>query len=129
MPTNIRSRSTRQINRRPLEILGRPPLPRRNPRRDALQPLRVRQQRLIHIRLDVPRRNGVDGDALGRPLVGEALGQLSDGALGRRVGGDGEAALEGQEGGEVDDAASAACDGGGFEVEHVGADVAADGED
>lgn len=129
MPTNIRSRSTRQINRRPLKVLRRPPLPSRNPRRDALQAFRIRQQGLIHIRLDVPRRNGIDSDAFCRPLVGEALCQLADSALGCRVCRDGEATLEGQERGEVDNAASTACDGGGFEVEHVGADVSADGED
>jgi hypothetical protein len=40
------------------------------------------------------------------PFVAERFGQLSDGAFGGGVGGDGEAALEGEEGAEVDDFAA-----------------------
>lgn len=129
MAAHITTRPACQIHSCTLEILGGPPSPRRNPRTDRRLPLLVRQQRLVHFRGDVPRRNAIHGDALARPLVGEGLAHLADGALGGRVGGDEEPALEGQEGGEVDDAAAAAGDGGGLEREHVGADVAAERED
>lgn len=129
MPTDVRTRSTGKVHRGTLEILGRAPTPRGNPRTDASQTLGVVEQGRVHLRLDIPRGNGVDGDALAGPLVGEALCELADGSFGSGVGGDGEAALEGEEGGKVDDAAAAAGDGGGGEVEHVGADVAAEGED
>ena len=41
------------------------------------------------------------------PFVAERFGELAEGALGGGVGGDGEAALEGEEGAKVDDLASA----------------------
>lgn len=129
MAAHVRARATRQIHGRALEVLGAAPSPRGDARADARQALRVGQQRRVHLRLDVPRGDGVNGDALARPLVGEALGELADGALGGGVGGHGEAALEGEQRGEVDDAAAAAGDGGGVEVKHVGADVAAERED
>lgn len=119
----------RQIHRRTLEVLRGTPVSGRNARGDASQALRVRQQSLVHVCGDVAGGDGVDRDALGRPLVGEALCDLAHGALGRGVGRDGEAALEGEQRGKVDDAAAAAGNGGGLELEHVGADVAAEGED
>jgi hypothetical protein len=52
----------------------------------------------------VARRNRVDGDAVGRQLVGQRLGQAGDAVLGGGVGGDADAALEGKQRGDVDDA-------------------------
>jgi len=129
MPAHIRTRLTRQEHRRAPEVLGRAPPPGRDPLADAGQPLRVAQQRRVHVRLDVAGRDGVDRDPPGRPLVGEALGQLRHGALGRRVRRHGEAALEGEQRGEVDDAALAARHGRDGQVEHVRAGVAAEAED
>lgn len=129
MSTYISTRLARQIHRRSLKVLGRPPSARGNSRADACQPLRVIQQRRVHVRLNVSRRNGVDRDALGRPLIGKRLCHLTHGALGRGVGGDCEAALEGEQRGEVDDAAATAGDGGDGEGEHLAAKVAAERED
>src|SRR4051812_20834547 len=75
MPTNIRTGPTGKIDGRPLEVLGTPPATGRDSGRDARQPLRVVEQRRVHVRLDVAGRDGIDRDALGRPLVGEALGE------------------------------------------------------
>lgn len=129
MSTYISTRLARQIHRRSLKVLGRPPSARGNSRADARQPLRIIQQRRVHVRLNVSRRNGVDRDALGRPLIGKRLCDLAHGALGRGVGGDCEAALEGEQRGEVDDAAATAGDGGDGEGEHFAAKVAAERED
>ena len=52
--------------------------------------------------------DGVDLDSPGCPLVGEGLGELGYTALGRCVGGDTDAALEAEEGGDVDDLAGGA---------------------
>ena len=54
---------------------------------------------------EVAGSDGVDLDALGRPLVGEGLGELGDSALAGGVGGDADAALEAEERGDVDDLA------------------------
>lgn len=129
MATYIATRLAGQIHRRSLKVLGRAPSARGNSRADARQPLRVVQQRRVHVRLDVSRRNGVDRDALGRPLVGKRLCDLAHSALGRGVGGDCDATLEGEQRGEVDDAAAAAGDGGDGQGEHLAAKVAAERED
>lgn len=129
MSTYIPTRLARQVHRRTLKVLGRPPSARGDSRTDARQPLRVIQQRRVHVRLNVSRRNGVDRDALGRPFVGKRLCDLAYGALGRGVGGDCEAALEGEQRREVDDAAATAGDGGDGEGEHLAAKVAAERED
>lgn len=129
MPTYIPTRLAGQIDRCSLEVLGRPPSARGNSSADARQPLRIVQQRRVHVCLNVSRRNGVDRDALGRPLVGKRLCDLAHGALGRGVGGDCEAALEGEQRGEVYDAAATASDGGDGQGEHLAAKVAAERED
>lgn len=129
MTANIRTRFTSKVHRRPLEILRRTPSSRRNTRANASQTLRVIQQRSIHLRLNVPRRNSVDSNTLGRPLIGKALGHLADCALGSSVRGHREATLETEQRAKVDDATAAAGDGRRFEGEHVGAYVAAEGED
>lgn len=129
MSTHIATRLARQVHRRSLEVLGRPPSARGNSSTNARQPLRVVQQRRVHVCLDVSGRNGVDRDALGRPLVGKRLCDLAHGALGRGVGGDCEAALEGEQRGEVDDAAAAAGGGRDGQGEHLTAKVAAERED
>lgn len=54
---------------------------------------------------------------------------MADGALGCGVGGNSEAALECEQRRKVDDAAAAAGDRRGLELEHLGADVTAESED
>lgn len=133
MTTHIGTCLAGEIHCGPFKILGTPPLtryfsqhldtlvhyiqpdttrknqeketysPGRYPGTDAGQPLRVIQQRGVHLGLDVPGRDGIHRDPLSGPLVGEALGELADGALGRGIGRDGEAALEGEQRGKVDD--------------------------
>lgn len=111
--TDITRSLAGKIDGRPFEVLGRAPAASGDASRDAGQPLRVVQQRLVHVRRDVARGDRIDGDAAARPLVGEALGQLRDGALGRGVGGHREAALEAEQARVVDDGAAASRDGVG----------------
>lgn len=129
MPTHIRPRPTRQKYHGPLEVIGRPPPPRRNPLTNTLQPLRVIQQRLVHIRRNIPGRDTVHGDAPRGPLVRKRLGHLRDAALARRIRRHGDAALERQQAAEVDDGPDAA--GGAVRRQrgqHVRGDVAAQRE-
>lgn len=129
MSAHIATRLTRQVHRGSLKIFGRSPSARGDSSTDACQSLRVVQQRSVHLCLNVSRRNGIDCDALGCPLVGKRLCDLANGALGRGVGGDCEAALESEQRGEVDDATATAGDGGDGEGEHLAAKVAAESED
>lgn len=124
MPTDIAARLAGQVDGGALEILGVSPPARGDPGRDARQPLLVLEQGLVHVRGDVPRRDGVDGDAAAGPLVGKRLGQLRDGALARRVGRHRQPALEREQAGIVDDGAPAARDGVRLQREHVRAHVA-----
>ena len=113
MPRNILTSPTGQKHHRPLEVLRPTPSARRNPRRDTSRAILILHQRRVHIRRDIARRNGIDIDVLRRPLIRQRLGELCDRALGRGVGGHGQAALEGEERGEIDDGAAAAgCPGG-----------------
>ena len=66
----------------------------------------VGAQGLGVVGLDVARRDGVDVDALRRPLVREQPGQPGDPVLGGGVGRDADAALEGEQRGDVDDGAA-----------------------
>ena len=129
MPADVGAGPAGQVDAGTLEVVGGAPPPRGDAVRDAGQPGRVGQQGGVHVRLDVARGDGVDGDAARGPAVGERLGQLADGALGGGVGRHVEAALEGEEGAEVYHAAAAAEGGELGEGEHVGAHVAAEGED
>lgn len=126
---NVGTGSAGQVDGCTLKVLGRAPSARWDTGADAGQPLRVVQERRVHVRVNVARSNGVDCDTLGCPLVGEALGHLPNGSLGGGVRGHGESALEGQQRGVVDDAASTPGDGGGFETQHVPADIATEGKD
>jgi hypothetical protein len=55
---------------------------------------------------EVAGGDGVDLDSLGGPLVGEGLGELGDSAFAGGVGGDANASLKAEEGGDVDDFAA-----------------------
>lgn len=128
MSRNIRTRLTCEKDHAPLEVLRVTPPPSGYPFADAPQPPFVRQERRVHLRLDIPRSDRVDRDPLRGPLVGQRFCQLCHRAFGRGVGGDGESTLEREQAGKVDDASSAAGGGRGFEGEHMGADVAAERE-
>lgn len=128
VPTKIRARPTRQEHNRALEVLRCSPASCRNSLADILQALFICQQRRVHIRLDVARRNSIYGYALGRPFVCQGFGELRNGTFGGRVGWDRESTLEGEEGAEVYDGAAAASDGRYGEGEHVRANVATEGE-
>lgn len=129
MTTHVATGFAGEVDGCTLEVVRRAPDSSRNTSGNAGEALGVSKQGLVHICGDVTRGDSVDGNALSGPFVGEALGQLANGALGGSIGGHGEAALEGQQRGKVDDAAATAGDGGGFETEHVGADIAAEGKD
>lgn len=103
---NIRTRPSRQPNHDTLEIPRSPPSAHGDAFQDAPRAILIRNQRGIHIRLDISRRDSIDIDALGGPFVGERFGELRDAAFGSGVGGDGESALEREEGGDVYYAAS-----------------------
>ena len=81
----------------------------------------VGEEGAVHVGGDVAGDDGVDVDVVGGPLVCEGLDELADAALCARVGGDGEAALVGEERGEEDDLAVAV-------GEHVGAGCAGEEE-
>lgn len=128
MPTHIRARLRSQKHRRSLEILRRAPSPSRNPLTDTPQPLRVVQQRLIHIRGNIPRRNTVDRNAPRSPLIRKRLGHLRHPALTRRIRRHRNSALEREQTAKVDDAALAAQHRVLRQLEHVRGDVAAERE-
>lgn len=128
MPTDIATRLASQEHNWPLEILGLSPPSSRYAIRNTLKSLGVIQQRRVHLGRNVPRRNTVYGDAPARPLIRKGLGHLHDGALGRSIGRHGDAALEGEQGAEVDDAALAAGAGELGQLEEVSCHVAAEGE-
>lgn len=125
---DVAARPARQVDRRALEVVRAAPSSRGDAGADARQALGVVQQRRVHVRLDVSGGDGVDRDALGRPFICEALGDLAHCALGRRVRRDREAALEGEQRGKVDYAAAAAGGGRRFEMQHVCAYVSAERE-
>lgn len=125
---DIGTRLAGQIHGGALKVIRRTPSPGGDSRADAGQSLRVVEQRRVHLRLNVARRNRIHRDALGRPLVGKALGHLTHGALGRGVRRHGETALEAEQRAKVDDAAAAAGDWRGFEAEDVRANVPAERE-
>ncbi len=122
---NIATRPPRQKHNRSLEILRLPPPPHRNPLQNLPRPALIPNQRLIHIRRDIPRGNRIDVDALPGPLITQRLRQLRDSALRTRIRRDGQAAGETDQAGDVDDIAAM----GTGPCEHVGAEVAAEGED
>lgn len=128
MPTQIRASPTRQKHHGALEILGRSPAARRNPLTNALQPLGVIQQRLVHVRRNIPRRDTVDGDAARRPLVGKRLCHLRHAALAGRVRRHGDAALERQQAAKVDNRPDAAGGAVRRQRQHVRGHVAAQRE-
>ena len=82
------------------------PAARRNAAEDFRVALFVRPQSIRIIRCEVSGRDGVDVDAVLRPLVGEQLSQARDAAFGRRVARHPDAALEGQHRRDVDDLAA-----------------------
>lgn len=108
MPTDIATRPTGKVHRRPLKVLWAPPSSGRDPGVNTRQPLRIIQQRRVHLRLNVPRRNGIHRDAPGSPLIRKALGKLPNSALGGRVRGNSQPALKRQQRCEIDDTAAAA---------------------
>src|SRR5664279_1741488 len=92
------------------DVLGLAPPPGGDSRRELLEPLRVGEQRGVHLGSHVSRRDGVDVDAVARPFVAQRLRELRDGTLACGVRGDGEATLEAQQRREIDDLAGAASD-------------------
>ena len=57
----------------------------------------------IHVRGDISSADAVNLHVVLTPFVAERLGELSDGAFGGRVRGDGQPTLEGKKRGEVND--------------------------
>jgi hypothetical protein len=107
LPRNIARRTTRQENHRPPKLLRPTPPPSWNSLRDriVIPRVRIRPRIQIHIRGDIPRRNGIDSDPMLRPLVAQRFRQLADSALAARVGGHVDPALKRRHAGCVDDAA------------------------
>lgn len=103
LTADISARPTGEVYHAALEVVRTAPPTRRNTRQDAFRTLLVVDQRRIHFRRDVTRRNGIDTNALGCPLVAKRLGQLRNTALARRVRRNGQAALEAQQRRNVDD--------------------------
>lgn len=94
---NITAGLTCQKHDHALEVLRLPPSTGGDARHDACVTVTVIDQSNVHVGVDVSGGHRVDIDALGRPFVGQGLGQLGNAALGSSVGWDCEAALEGEQ--------------------------------
>lgn len=94
LPTNIRTCRTRQPNNHTLEILWTSPPSRGDPTQNTLCPFLILNQRLIHIRSNIPRRYRIHTNTLTRPLIRQRLSQLAHATLRRRIRRDRNAALE-----------------------------------
>jgi hypothetical protein len=129
LTTNIRTRRTRQKNYHALEIPRIPPPTGRYPSQNTLRTLLILQQRLIHIRRYIPRRNRINTNSLTRPLITQRLSQLPYPTLGRRIRRHRDAALERQQRRDIDDSAATAQGQRRRRREHVRADVPAQRED
>ena len=84
-------------HRRARHIVRRAPSSCGNALGDLAVSLRILTQRLGVVGLHVAGRDGVDVDAVSRPLVRERLRELDEAALRRGVTGNGDAALERQQ--------------------------------
>lgn len=128
LSTNIATRPARQKHNTALEIVRAAPASRRNSRQNALSPLLIIDERSVHLRRNVTRRNSIDSNTLRRPLIAQRLGQLRNTALARCVRRNRQTTLETQERCNVDNGTSAAV-GVWLTSKHVRADFAAEGED
>ncbi len=125
---NVHTSTTRQVDNRTLEVVGRTPSASWNPLQDTPRPILIVDQSSIHLRGDIARSYAIDVDAFTRPLVTHGLRKLSHPAFAGCISRDIQAALEALEGADIDDTAT-------FAVlvlllgEHVRADVPAQSED
>lgn len=126
--TNIAARPARQKHNTALEVIRAAPTSCRNSRQNALSPLLIIDERSVHLRRNVARRNSIDSNALRRPLIAQRLGQLRNTALARCVRRNRQTTLETQERCNIDNGTSAAV-GVWLASKHVRADFAAEGED
>ena len=128
LSTDIPTRPTRQKHHTALEVIRIPPSPSRDSRQNALRPLLIIHQRRVHLSRDIARRDSIDADTLGSPLVAQRLGELRNTAFARRVRRHRQPALEAEQRRDVDDRASAAVR---IRVtsEHMRANLAAECED
>lgn len=94
LPTHICARRTPQEHHRALEIFRAAPPARWDPAQDAFRPLLVLDQCLVHVRCNIPWCNRIDTNTFTSPLVRERFGELPNTALGSRVCGYCNAALE-----------------------------------
>ena len=90
----------------PARSAGVPQRPAGHPREQRVVALVVLAQRAGQLGLHPAGRDAVDADAAARPLVGQRAGEPEQPMLGRRVGRDVHAAVEGVHGDDVDDAAA-----------------------
>src|ERR671916_1094272 len=92
----------------PLEVLGLPVAAGGDAGEEGRAAFLVLADRARKLRGVVARGYGVDVYAQRRPLVGEGAREVRDAGLGGGVGGDGDAALVGEDGGGAYDLAPAA---------------------
>ncbi len=95
--------STCQIHNGARQILRHSPSTSRYSADDGSLPLLIRPDALRQLGGYIPRRQRRHADAFPHPLVAQGLGELADGAFGRDVGADVQAAGESQHRGDVND--------------------------
>ena len=102
LATYILTSATGKEDRRACKVVWVAPTTCGDAGRDLLGADGVGEEGLVHVRIDVAGDDGIDVDVVGGPLVCEGLDELSHTTLCARIGGDGEAALVGEEGGDED---------------------------
>lgn len=107
LATNVLTSATGKKDSRACKVLWVAPTTGGDTGGDLLGADGVGEEGLVHVRGDVAGDDGIDVDVVGGPLVCEGLDELSDAALCACIRGDGEAALESQEGGEENNLALA----------------------
>lgn len=103
---DIPASSTRKVYRTSFKVLRIAPTACWYPFQDACRSLLIIDQCSVHLCSNVARSNSVHADPLGCPLVGQGFGELTDSTFACGVCRDIDAALEGQERSDIDDAAS-----------------------
>lgn len=103
LTTDISTGPTRQPYHRPLEVFRLAPSSGRNPFENLSRAGLILDQRLIHSRLDISRRDRIDIDPLACPLVAQSLGQLRDATLRARICRHCQSALETDQARHIDD--------------------------
>lgn len=103
---HVRAGLAGQIHHRSLEIIRVSPSSCRDTPENTRSAFLVLNEGGVHVGRNIARRDSIDVDSFGRPLVRQRLGQLGYATLGCCVCRYGQSPLEGHERSHVDDAAA-----------------------